>query len=377
MRPDSRFRRNASMIAPTLCGDRVPSGLSRGMRLTSSPSRGSRLISAAPLLSSAWSMAVVIGALLVVFELDRTTGSTPVQHLYYLPLIFAGVSFGMGGGLVAALAVILLYHLANPHLFTFRYEESDLVQIVLFIAVSVITAKLTRDARRLHALAMTDDLTGLHNLRSFESRLATIVRTSREARTPVAFLVLDVDRLKRINDTYGHLAGAEAVRTVGHIIGASLPSRAVACRYGGDEFVIALPRCAEAQARATAEELCRNVNAAAPILAGFLSQRGPSRSALAWRAVLSIRMDTNRPAGTINQVRRCFVRPTPRFIGPRKRVAITSSWLERIRANRLQRFLVPSQGLRDAALPDGRRATRSPAGTLEQQVTTFSPSPAS
>jgi K+-sensing histidine kinase KdpD len=175
----------------------MSSSVSRGMRLTSSPSRGSRPISAAPLLSPAWSLAVLIAALLLVFELDRTTGATPVQHLYYLPLIFAGVSFGMGGGLAAALAAIALYHLANPHLFSFRYEESDFVQIALFIAVSVITAKLTRDARRLHALAMTDDLTGLHNLRSFEARLAMIIRTSREARTPVAFLVLDVDRLPR------------------------------------------------------------------------------------------------------------------------------------------------------------------------------------
>src|SRR6266542_2391877 len=206
------------------------------MRLTSSHSRGGRHTKAAPFFARKRAMVVVIAGLLLVFELDRATGSSPVQHLYYLPIIFASLRFEMRGGLSAALAAILLYHLANPHLFTFRYEQSDLVQIVLFVAVGVITAKLEHDARRLHALAMTDDLTGLHNLRSFEPRLDAIMRASSTAGTPVSLLVLDVDRLKALNDTYGHLAGAEAVRTVGHIIAASLPPPAVGCRYGGDEF---------------------------------------------------------------------------------------------------------------------------------------------
>jgi diguanylate cyclase (GGDEF)-like protein len=114
---------------------------------------------------------------------------------------------------------------------------------------------------------MTDDLTGLHNLRSFEARLAAIMRTSHEKGNPVSLLVLDVDRLKSLNDRYGHLAGADAVRTVGHILGERLPSSAVACRYGGDEFVVALPGCNGVQARAIADDLRGAVHAAAPVLA--------------------------------------------------------------------------------------------------------------
>jgi PleD family two-component response regulator len=52
--------------------------------------------------------------------------------------------------------------LANPPLLTFRYQESDLVQVALFLAVGMITAKLKHNADRLRRLAMTDDLTGLH-----------------------------------------------------------------------------------------------------------------------------------------------------------------------------------------------------------------------
>ena len=208
-------------------------------------------------------------ALLLVFELDRITASAPVQHLYYLPIIFAGISLRMPGSLAAAMAAIVLYHLANPHLLTLRYEQSDLVQIVLFIAVGVTTAKLTHDARRLRVLAMTDDLTGLHNLRSFEARLRTIIRASRETGTPVSLLVFDVDRLKSLNDRHGHLAGAEAVRTVGHLASARLPPDAVASRYGGDEFVVALPNCSDGQAKAIADDLCRAVIETAPFLAGL------------------------------------------------------------------------------------------------------------
>jgi diguanylate cyclase (GGDEF)-like protein len=234
------------------------------MRLTPD---GDRL--AAPMqLSSAAAAAVVFGTLLLIFGVDRATDAAAVQHLYYLPIILAGVRFKMRGGVVAALASILLYHVANPHLLTLRYGERDVLQIALFLAVGTITAKLTVDADRLRQLAMTDDLTGLHNLRSFEARLVTMVRASRESLCPLALLVLDVDKLKSLNDRYGHLTGAEAVRTVGLSIGRRLPPGAVACRYGGDEFVIAIPLCTSLHAHRVADDLRRAVHEITPVLAG-------------------------------------------------------------------------------------------------------------
>ena len=97
--------------------------------------------------------------------------------------------------------------------------------MALFIAVGLVTARLAQNAQRLRALATTDDLTGLHNLRSFEAHLAPMVRTARIAATPVSLLVLDVDRLKSLNDRYGHLAGSDAVREVGRIIAETVPPR--------------------------------------------------------------------------------------------------------------------------------------------------------
>ena len=217
--------------------------------------------------SRAWTGAVA-AALLVVFELDRRTGSAPVQHLYYLPIIFASLHVGRIAGIIAATASIALYHLANPAIVASGYREADVIQIVLFVTVAVITTRMADDARRLRVLATTDDLTGLHNLRSFESRLNAMVHEARRTQTPIAVLVLDVDRLKSINDAHGHLAGAEAVRLVGQTIGVSLPSDAVACRYGGDEFAITVASCGPLRARAIAEGLRSAVHALAPTLAG-------------------------------------------------------------------------------------------------------------
>jgi diguanylate cyclase (GGDEF)-like protein len=270
---------------------------------------------------------LVAGCLLCVFALDHATGATPVQHLYYVPIVLAGISFGMSGGVTAALAAVTLYHLANPHLLTFRYEEPDLVQIALFLAVGVISARLAADRDRLRGLAMTDDLTGLHNLRSFEARLQQLVRTSRREQTPLSVLVLDVDRLKSLNDQHGHLTGAEAVRAIGHIITRELPPESVACRYGGDEFVIAIPRCTAFRMRRVADDLRRAVHDCAPCLPGTGSRPARCQSAAAWRAppstaVRSSRCQRTRMSSAENC---CFAKRTPPSTGRRLPVATRSA----------------------------------------------------
>ena len=233
-------------------------------RLAHLPAQTQRLRPHHSRAGAAVALAVIMA---MVFALDRLTGVPHVQHLYYFPIILAAVVLGTAGGAGAAVTAIVLYHLANPHAMTLRYEEADVVQMAVFLAVGLAAARLANDARKLHRLAMTDDLTGLHNLRSFELALNTLMHTARATRGPLSLMVLDVDRLKAINDQHGHLAGAEAVRTVGHLIASVMPPSAVACRYGGDEFVIAVP-IAATEARHVADELRRTVLAQAPILGG-------------------------------------------------------------------------------------------------------------
>jgi diguanylate cyclase (GGDEF)-like protein len=219
-------------------------------------------------------LVLLVAMLAAIFVLDQRTELTPYQHLYYLPILLAGVRLGYGGGVGAALTAIVLYHLANPHVLSFRYEESDVVQIALFIAVGVTSATLARHSRQMHALAGTDDLTGLRNLRSFESGLRVLLRRARADRTSVGFVVIDLDRLKSLNDVHGHLAGAEAVRTVGRIIGERLTHGAIACRYGGDEFAVAIPHWGVLETKQFAEDLRDVVLGTAPVLAGLAFPAG-------------------------------------------------------------------------------------------------------
>ena len=226
------------------------------------------------LLPGAVAVVLLVAMLAAIFVLDQRTELTPYQHLYYLPILLAGVRLGYVGGVSSALSAVVLYHLANPHVLSFRYEQSDVVQIALFLAVGMTSATLAHHSRQMHALAGTDDLTGLRNLRSFETGLRTLLRGARPEGSSVAFVVIDLDRLKALNDIHGHLAGAEAVRTVGRIIGERLPERALACRYGGDEFAIAIPGWDSLRAKAFAEELRQAVLQTAPVLAGLAFPAG-------------------------------------------------------------------------------------------------------
>jgi diguanylate cyclase (GGDEF)-like protein len=214
------------------------------------------------------SVLVVIVLLAVIHLLDARTGSAPFQHLYYVPIVFAAITLLPHGGVVTAAAAVALYHVGNPRLLTFAYAEADVVQIALFLAIGVVTARLVDDARRLRHMAETDDLTGLYNLRGFERRLANAMASARRVDGSLTMLVLDVDRLKSLNDTHGHHTGADAVRLVGTVIARGLPDGAFACRFGGDEFVIALPGSSAQAGRYVATVIREAVSGSAPTLAG-------------------------------------------------------------------------------------------------------------
>jgi diguanylate cyclase (GGDEF)-like protein len=238
------------------------------MRLTRQRARRPAGIMLLARSRAAWMYVALPAALLLIFLFDWVTEAAPIQHLYYVPIVLAAIWFGNRGSLLVSSAAVLLYHLANPALVNGPYKDTDLVQILLFFGIGLGAARVAHDTQRLQRLATTDDLTGLHNLRSFEARLTRYIADARRSGDALSMLVFDVDRLKSMNDEHGHLAGAEAVRAVGLVLGERLPLTACACRYGGDEFVVALPGFGPADARHIAHDIRRAVNALAPVLAG-------------------------------------------------------------------------------------------------------------
>ncbi|GAB5603724.1 hypothetical protein FJNA_22500 [Thermus sp. FJN-A] len=89
-------------------------------------------------------------------------------------------------------------------------------------------------------LALTDPLTGLLNRRGLEVELPKLLALSRRYKAPVSVVMLDIDRFKRVNDTYGHPVGDEVLKLLGRILLASVRQEDLAVRYGGEEFLLFL-----------------------------------------------------------------------------------------------------------------------------------------
>jgi diguanylate cyclase (GGDEF)-like protein len=107
--------------------------------------------------------------------------------------------------------------------------------------------------------ASTDSLTGLLNRRSFEERLATL----RRSEAVVAVAMADLDQFKALNDIYGHDTGDRALRLFAQVLRESVRAQDLTCRYGGEEFIVALPACTADTARHALDAARARLDAAA------------------------------------------------------------------------------------------------------------------
>ena len=118
-------------------------------------------------------------------------------------------------------------------------EESTVQDLGTLANLSGARVGLLRMMADTQLQAATDSLTGLLNRRSFENQ----VRTTRQSHQTMALVMADLDHFKELNDTYGHDTGDRALRLFSQTLRASLRSEDVVCRYGGEEFALALPSC--------------------------------------------------------------------------------------------------------------------------------------
>lgn len=133
-------------------------------------------------------------------------------------------------------------------------------------SVSVLLDRVERERRyRTHLMedAHTDALTGISNRRAFHAAIEGLLRRRRDEDAVFSLLMLDLDRFKDFNDSFGHVAGDHALRTVGQLAKATLRPGDVAARYGGEEFAMLLPGIDGPRAVQVGERIRRDLQRAA------------------------------------------------------------------------------------------------------------------
>jgi diguanylate cyclase (GGDEF)-like protein/PAS domain S-box-containing protein len=108
---------------------------------------------------------------------------------------------------------------------------------------------------QLEALASVDGLTGVKNRRALEEHLEMELRRAQRYKSPLSFLMLDVDQFKGYNDAFGHPAGDEVLRKVAQVLGNNVRVIDFVARYGGEEFAVLLPQTDASGAHIVAERL--------------------------------------------------------------------------------------------------------------------------
>lgn len=112
---------------------------------------------------------------------------------------------------------------------------------------------------QLQEQAIRDPLTTLYNRRFLDDSLGREIARAQRSAVPVAFLMLDVDHFKQVNDTYSHAAGDAALRAVSQVLLAGARAGDTVARYGGEEFIVVMPDSSKADAFGRAEQIRRRI----------------------------------------------------------------------------------------------------------------------
>jgi diguanylate cyclase (GGDEF)-like protein len=229
--------------------------------------RGRRFLpgrSRSKLLIESWSMLLFITGVLWF----TGKGGSPLFNLYLLPIILSALTLGRVITLlqVAAIAVChLLLAMTTPGLdvISLFYASQVVGQVAPFLLVAYFTTTLSADItearERIENLAQTDSLTGLYNVRMFNEVWQREHEACERSRGVYSLLMIDMDKLKEINDVFGLEAGNSAITLVAQCLQRSIRATDHAGRLGGDEFAVLLPGASPEVAEAVIKRVRHNV----------------------------------------------------------------------------------------------------------------------
>jgi diguanylate cyclase (GGDEF)-like protein len=196
-------------------------------------------------LENGRSLITALPGALVSSGLEGTPArATAVVEVLLCPLSAGGRPFG----------VLAAYHDRRG---TYGDDHRRVFERIAQIVSAAIQNALRYE--RTHEAALTDRLTGLANRRGLSAGFDRAVARASHDQQPLAVLMVDVDRFKSINDTYGHDVGDRALKAVSRVIFHSIRPNDLCARYAGDEFVVVLANCDAALADRRATEIRREI----------------------------------------------------------------------------------------------------------------------
>jgi diguanylate cyclase (GGDEF)-like protein len=185
-----------------------------------------------------------------------------------LPIILSALTLGRLVTLLQV-AVIAICHLLlaaatlGLDVVSLSYASQAVGQLAPFLLMAYLTTTLSADItearERIENLAQTDALTGLYNLRMFNEVWQREHSSAERDRGVYALLLIDMDRLKDINDAFGHEGGNSAITLVAQCLQRSIRNTDFAARFGGDEFAVLLPGASSEVADAVVKRVRHNV----------------------------------------------------------------------------------------------------------------------
>ena len=202
-----------------------------------------------------------LALLIAIAVADDVTGDqVTLSVLYMFPVIIATWAFGVEAGLIvsvasATLIAVVGFHSGHPFSHAGYFLINVASALFSFVLVTVLASRLRRALDRERTLARTDFLTGIANRTAFYEVVGREIERQRRYQRPFGLAYIDCDNFKAVNDSLGHHAGDDLLRSIGAVLGAGLRRTDFVARLGGDEFAVLLPETDAQQAQIVMQTL--------------------------------------------------------------------------------------------------------------------------